>query len=88
MDAPVSPGRPVVPLALGDVLRLRKMHPCGGDEWAVSRVGADIGLTCRTCGRRVLFERRLLERRIVAFVHRADEEGVAPDDAASTAGSS
>jgi hypothetical protein len=72
MDAPVSTGPPVIPLVVGDVLRLRKTHPCGGREWSVSRVGADIGIVCRTCGRRVLLERRQVERRIVAIVHRSD----------------
>ena len=55
---------------LGDLVRLRKPHPCGGDTWAVVRLGADIGLCCATCQRRVLLERRLLERRMKAFVSR------------------
>ncbi|MEE8162673.1 MAG: DUF951 domain-containing protein, partial [Anaerolineae bacterium] len=38
---------------LGDVVRLRQQHPCGGYEWEVVRLGADIGIKCRTCGRRV-----------------------------------
>src|SRR3990172_5456394 len=37
-------------LRLDDVLRLRKPHPCGGYEWRVVRLGADIGLVCTTCG--------------------------------------
>ena len=86
MDAPSSAGPPVVPFALGDVLRLRKTHPCGGREWTVSRIGADIGLVCATCGHRILLERRMLERRIVAFVHRAGDEAGAPDDAATMTG--
>ena len=59
-------------LRLGDVVRLRKIHPCGGYEWQVVRLGADIGLTCLRCGRRVLLERVVLERRIKAFVSRGD----------------
>jgi hypothetical protein len=51
-------------LRLNDVLRLRKPHPCGGYEWTVVRLGADIGLECRTCGRRVLLTRRELARRM------------------------
>jgi hypothetical protein len=72
MDASIPAGSPVVPFAPGDMVRLRKPHPCGGDEWTVSRVGADIGLVCRTCGRRVLLDRRELERRTVARVGAAD----------------
>ena len=58
--------RPVLDVRLGDRVELRKAHPCGGSLWEVVRVGADIGLTCQRCGRRVLLERRELERRLVA----------------------
>jgi len=51
-------------LAIGDVVRLRKQHPCGGWEWEITRIGADIGLRCRTCGRRVLLPRSQVEKRI------------------------
>ena len=61
---------PVLELRLGDRLRLRKPHPCGSHEWRVVRLGADIGLTCEGCGRRVLLERRDVERRIVEFLER------------------
>jgi len=53
-------------LQLNDVLRLRKPHPCGSLEWKVVRLGADIGLECLRCGRRVLLPRRELARRIKA----------------------
>jgi hypothetical protein len=66
------PDRPVLTLLLGDVVRLRRVHPCGGDTWLIDRLGADIGLRCRTCGRHVLIERPALERRIVEFVVRGD----------------
>ncbi|MEE8374375.1 MAG: DUF951 domain-containing protein [Dehalococcoidia bacterium] len=59
-------------LRLGDVLRLKKRHPCGSYEWQVVRLGADIGIKCRGCGRRVLLERRALERKIVEFVSRGE----------------
>jgi hypothetical protein len=52
-------------------VRLRKPHACGGYEWMVTRLGADIGIVCRQCGRRVLLERRTLEKRLKAFVSRA-----------------
>jgi hypothetical protein len=66
--------RPVLALLLGDVVRLRRPHPCGGATWLVDRLGADIGLRCRTCGRHVLLERRILESRLVAFEERGDPE--------------
>jgi hypothetical protein len=56
--------RPILAVEIGDRLELRKPHPCGGRTWQVVRVGADIGLVCDTCGRRVLMERRDLERQI------------------------
>jgi hypothetical protein len=64
--------RPVLTLYLGDVVRLRRPHPCGGTDWLVDRLGADIGLRCETCGRHVLLERRAIERRLTAFVRRGD----------------
>ena len=66
------PGHPVLELLLGDVVRLKRPHPCGGDTWLIDRLGADIGLRCETCGRHVLLERPALERRIVEFVRRGD----------------
>ena len=45
-------------LFVGDVVEMRKPHPCGGTLWEVVRVGADIGLICQNCGRRVLLPRR------------------------------
>ena len=72
----------VVEFLLGDVVRLRRVHPCGGTDWLIDRLGADIGLRCLTCQRHVLIERRILERRIAAFVSRGDPSlsgAVAPD---------
>ena len=53
-------------IRLGDVVRLRKPHPCGSYEWEVVRLGADIGIRCLGCRRRVLLERRIFERRVKA----------------------
>ena len=54
----------VVELRLGEILRLKKVHPCGSFNWEVVRLGADIGIKCRGCGRRTLIPRATLERRI------------------------
>ena len=54
----------VLKLSLGDQLHMRKAHPCGSYEWRVVRLGADIGLECNLCQRRVLLQRSYLERRI------------------------
>ena len=65
-----------VDLAIGDVVRLRKAHPCGSHEWGVVRLGADIGLVCAGCGHRILMDRLDVERRFIAHVSRG-----ASDDA-------
>lgn len=62
--------RVVVDFRLGDVVRLRKPHPCGGYLWQITRLGGDIGLRCDTCGHRVLLARSALERRMKEFVSR------------------
>jgi hypothetical protein len=68
------PARPALELFLGDVVRLRRAHPCGATEWLVDRLGADIGLRCQGCGRHVLLDRRVLEARLAAFVSRGDPQ--------------
>jgi hypothetical protein len=63
-------------LFVGDVVEMRKLHPCGGLQWRVERVGADIGLICLTCKRRVLMPRRQFARQTKKFIQRgADEPG-------------
>ena len=64
----------VLDVYLGDVLTLKKPHPCGNNEWLVVRIGADIGLKCTQCGRRVLMPRSTLQRRMKRFISRADRE--------------
>jgi hypothetical protein len=64
--------RPVLELLVGDVVRLKRRHPCGGQTWLVDRLGADIGIRCQTCGRHVLIARRTLEARFAAFDSRGD----------------
>jgi hypothetical protein len=62
----------VVEFLLGDVVSLRRAHPCGGREWLIDRLGADLGLRCRNCNRHVLLDRRTVERRMTGFVERGD----------------
>ena len=66
--------RMLPPLELDDIVRLRKPHPCGGYEWKVVRLGADIGLECITCARRILLPRRLLARRRKAILPDPDDQ--------------
>jgi hypothetical protein len=62
-------------LQMEDVLRLRKPHPCGNTDWIVVRLGADIGLKCLGCGRRILLPRRDVARRMKGYVRRAGVHG-------------
>lgn len=59
---------------MGDVVTLRRPHACGGNRWTVVRVGADIGLRCAGCDRRVLLDRATLQRRLA----RIEARGEAP----------
>ena len=56
----------VMEIKLGDVVRLKKKHPCGSYEWQVVRLGADIGIKCLKCQHRVLLERSVFERKVKA----------------------
>jgi len=58
---------------VGWVVRLKKKHPCGGFDWNVVRIGADIGLVCENCERRVLMPRSTLDKRLRAVVS-SDEQ--------------
>ncbi|HEY68030.1 MAG: DUF951 domain-containing protein [Chloroflexi bacterium] len=59
---------------VGDRVRMRKPHPCGGYEWEVTRIGADIRLRCLTCGRRVMLPRSKFEKRVKAILTAEDDE--------------
>ena len=56
-------------IQVGDVLRMKKPHPCGSQEWEVLGVGMDFRLKCRGCGRQVMLARRLVEKN-VREIHR------------------
>jgi hypothetical protein len=57
-------------MGMGDVIRLKKPHPCGSTDWIVVRLGADIGLKCLGCGRRILLPRRDVARRMKGYVRK------------------
>lgn len=61
-------------LHVGDRARLRKPHPCGGYDWEIVRVGADIGIRCLTCGRRVLLPRSKFEKQVKELTSSATDE--------------
>jgi hypothetical protein len=57
-------------VVIGDIVELRKVHPCGSKEWTVTGLGADIRMRCNGCSRRILLPRRTLEKRLRRFVSR------------------
>jgi hypothetical protein len=61
-------------IRIDDVVRLRKPHPCGGFEWRVFRLGADIGIECLVCKRRVLLPRRTLARRLKTILPKEEKK--------------
>jgi hypothetical protein len=55
----------------GDVIELKKPHPCGANRWRVERLGIDLGLRCEGCGHYVLIPRARVEQRFRRFLHQA-----------------
>ena len=47
---------------VGDILELKKKHPCGSFEWEILRVGADFRLKCRKCGHQIMIDRKSVEK--------------------------
>ncbi|MDI6842964.1 MAG: DUF951 domain-containing protein [Anaerosomatales bacterium] len=79
---------PIVPVRIGDVVRLKKPHPCGANEWEVTKLGMDIGLKCRGCGRAVRLMRYDFDRRFRGYVERVqvEDESSAQEPSSSSEG--
>lgn len=63
-----------VEINLGDIVQLRKKHPCGGDTWQVVRLGTDVGLVCQGCGRRILLPRGKFNKQLKRIIEHADQD--------------
>ncbi|MGI6239493.1 MAG: DUF951 domain-containing protein [Christensenellales bacterium] len=59
-------------LYYGDIVKMRKAHPCGGDLWKIVYVGADIKIKCETCARIVMLDRPTFEKRVKRIEARAE----------------
>lgn len=59
---------------LGDVLEMKKAHPCGSKTWTVLRVGMDFRLKCSGCGHEVMLPRRKVEKNIKKIIRPADSK--------------
>ncbi|MCR4629299.1 MAG: DUF951 domain-containing protein [Clostridium sp.] len=53
---------PEVEYEVGDIVKLKKQHPCGSFEWRILRVGADFRLECLGCGHQIMIARRVVEK--------------------------
>lgn len=49
---------------VGDIVRLKKQHPCGSSEWKVLRAGADFRLKCQGCDHQIMIARKLVEKNV------------------------
>ncbi|MDI6713023.1 MAG: DUF951 domain-containing protein [Anaerosomatales bacterium] len=76
---------PIVPVRIGDVVRLKKPHPCGANEWEVTKLGMDIGLKCRGCGRAVRLLRYDFDRRFRGYIERAQTSETGAQEPPSSA---
>ena len=53
---------------IGDILTMKKKHPCGSDKWMVTRVGADVKIKCQGCEHVVMMDRPDFEKRLILFL--------------------
>ena len=60
-------------LMLGDIVQMRKAHPCGSDRWVIIRTGADVKIKCQGCGRIVMLDRGDFEKRVKKILQHAEE---------------
>ena len=70
-------------IRLGDQVRMRKPHPCGSSEWEVVRLGADIGIRCAGCSRRVLLPRSQFTRQVKLLLKQGPVPDSGPGDPSS-----
>lgn len=57
-------------LEVGQVIKLKKQHPCGANEWEIIRTGADFRLRCRSCSHQVMLARRVVEKNFKGFIEK------------------
>ena len=58
---------------VGDVVKMKKLHPCGSDEWEVKRIGTDFLIVCSGCGHQLLMPRPKFEKVVKKIVSRLPE---------------
>ena len=58
-------------IKVGNIVRLKKKHPCGSFEWEVLRIGADFRLKCAGCGHQIMIARKLVEKNVKEIKEKA-----------------
>ena len=51
-------------IQVGNIVKLKKQHPCGSHEWEVLRIGADFRIKCSGCGHQIMIPRKTLEKSV------------------------
>lgn len=59
---------------LGDVIKMKKAHPCGTNQWEILRVGMDFRLKCCGCGHQVMLPRKQVEKNFRGKIAQNDQE--------------
>ena len=57
---------------VGEIIKMKKKHPCGANEWKLLRVGMDFRLQCMNCGREVMVPRKLVEKNFRGYIKKSD----------------
>lgn len=64
-------GGGILDLQVGDIIKMKKPHPCGANEWEILRTGMDFRLKCEGCGHQVMVSRKLVEKNFRGIVKKA-----------------
>ena len=59
---------------VGDIVKMRKKHPCGGDCWEVLRIGIDFRIKCTTCGRVLMLPRPKFEKSVKSIISQKNSD--------------
>ena len=62
---------------VGDIIKMKKPHPCGSSEWEVLRTGADFRLKCMGCGHQIMVSRKLVEKNTRQITKKEQQDGTA-----------
>lgn len=63
-------------IRVGDILKMKKKHPCGSNQWEVLRIGADFRLKCAGCGHQIMIPRPKAEKNVRSVEHRGEQQQV------------